>query len=154
MKQAKFEFIPTKYVVDFIESQGIRGKELLEEGNVKKLITLFKAFKINNISQWKASTSENLEEILNSFGLELKSTSSLKLSTKLKKLEGLGLENNLEKASTKISVMKEHVEDLSELSKEEKQAARAARKARYAAYQTRKQGRGGRRGGRRGRRSN
>ena len=113
------ELDSTKYVVDFIESQGIREKELLEEGNVKKLITLFKAFKINNISQWKASTSENLEEILNSFGLELKSTSSLKLSTKLKKLEGLGLENNLEKASTKISVMKEHVEDLSELSKEE-----------------------------------
>lgn len=119
LNKSKQELDSTKYVVDFIESQGIRGKELLEEGNVKKLITLFKAFKINNISQWKASTSENLEEILNSFGLELKSTSSLKLSTKLKKLEGLGLENNLEKASTKISVMKEHVEDLSELSKEE-----------------------------------
>ena len=119
LNKSKQELDSTKHVVDFIESQGIRGKELLEEGNVKKLITLFKAFKINNISQWKASTSENLEEILNSFGLELKSTSSLKLSTKLKKLEGLGLENNLEKASTKISVMKEHVEDLSELSKEE-----------------------------------
>jgi hypothetical protein len=119
LNKSKQELDSTKYVVDFIESQGIRGKELLEEGNVKKLITLFKAFKINNISQWKASTSENLEDILNSFGLEIKSTSSLKLSTKLKKLEGLGLENNLEKASTKISVMKEHVEDLSELSKEE-----------------------------------
>ena len=119
LNKSKQELDSTKYVVDFIESQGIRGKELLEEGNVKKLITLFKAFKINNISQWKSSTSENLEDILNSFGLEIKSTSSLKLSTKLKKLEGLGLENNLEKASTKISVMKEHVEDLSELSKEE-----------------------------------
>lgn len=119
LNKSKQELDSAKYVVDFIESQGIRGKELLEEGNIKKLITLFKAFKINNISQWKVSTSENLEEILNSFGLELKSTSSLKLSTKLKKLEGLGLENNLEKASTKISVMKEHVEDLSELSKEE-----------------------------------
>jgi len=119
LNKSKQELDSTKYVVDFIESQVIRGKELLEEGNVKKLITLFKAFKINNISQWKASTSENLEDILNSFGLEIKSTSSLKLSTKLKKLEGLGLENNLEKASTKISVMKEHVEDLSELSKEE-----------------------------------
>jgi hypothetical protein len=119
LNKSKQELDSVKYVVDFIESQGISGKELLEDGNTKKLIILFKALKVNNISQWKSSTSENLEEILSSFGLELRSTSSLKLATKLKKLESLGLENNLEKASTKISVMKEHVEDLSELTKEE-----------------------------------
>ena len=64
LNKSKQELDSTKYVVDFIESQGIREKELLEEGNVKKLITLFKAFKINNISQWKASTSENLDGCL------------------------------------------------------------------------------------------
>ena len=117
--QSKKELENIKHVVAFLQSQGASGKDLLFNGNIKKLNILFKELKVNNIDKWKSVTSDSVDYILKEFGLELRETSPLKLKIKLKKLEPLNLANNLDKALSRIKVMKEFVGDLSEIGDEE-----------------------------------
>ena len=117
--QSKKELENIKHVGAFLQSQGVSGKDLLSNGSIKKLNILFKELKVNSIDKWKSVTSDSIDYILKEFGLELRETSPLKLKIKLKKLEPLNLANNLDKALSRIKVMKEFVGDLSEIGDEE-----------------------------------